>query len=94
MTPEENALLARLDGKYHEDRLPTDLEKAYLPDYDDLNNLMPLAWKQKQIGIQELWPFEGDYEVWIGKDISFLNKDPKAAIQQALLAIAREKNDE
>lgn len=103
MTPEQNALLARLDGytdiKVNDElgieiiyaRKPGDEIRCRLGNYDDERNLMSLAekflcdfWK-----LDNLWYAEpcGDAELCSSKNL-------KEAIQQALLAIAREKYGE
>lgn len=107
MTPEQTALLARLDGKECK-QCPNGTARMYetdcgfpdcYPDYDDERDLMPLAWKYR-LDIDWI-PCEDEslictvYSNIILKDKSeFSDKDPKIAIQQALLSIAREKYGE
>lgn len=103
MTPEQNALLARLDGYKLTThplyqgiviKLSKD-EVDKLPDYDDERNLMPLAWKYGIDCDQEL---DGTWsaKAYLDKDnpmrgvIDIIDPSPKQAIQSALLAIAEE----
>lgn len=103
MTPDENILLARLDGLEYDGVSPewfkSSLGQLVHRDYSDLNRLMPLAWKEG-ILIHKWIVSDGRltakiYAVNDGPNKHqtklFLKGQEQQAITACLVAIAREK---